>query len=837
MTGKEIAIRITGDEKGLVKAIDVSKSLLYRFEKTVSGHFDKIQKSWLALGAQAAIYSTVLKNVGSAIQQFIISPLSGAVNSFVQFGDQLSKTSQRVGLSVTSLGGLKFAAEQCGSNFEEMTDAVKTFQEQLGAAKLGDEGTIRKLGDVGINPADFEGLSNEEQFLKLADHIASIKDRAEQTRTAVELFGEAGYKLLPFFQEGSAGIQKLVAEGKKIGAVLGDEAASNAVQLADAMNRMKTSFTNIQNLIAAAFAPTITSLCDTFTYFHSILSEWLKNHPGITKALGLLAAGVGGVTAAMGVLLGVIPLVSMALTALSVNPATLWITGITAGIVGVLAVTQLWSDVIRENEAALYKHSDAAAKNAAEVQKKIDADNKMIERLKELEELSQKDHLNNSEVQEANRLIETLTERYGDLGLSIDRTTGKIEGMADAQKKMLEQQRNAQKLTLEAELAEIRLNRKRTVDKYANAKVSSAYKVYEGAVHLWGGQTGHEKDQTQKMQEELDVLSAQERAVQGKLNLLAPPVEEGEEEAEEKSLDQLTRENRENRQKAEEEKDAYNKAMEPLEARRQKDMEAVGNEGKSKTVLALEKLTADYLESWGNLNNMIDLAKKHGDTSRVQELSADRTALTEKWLRDQAAIRAKEYGERLEIDEKRNALQPDARLAAAHQKVESVRDTNAAAILSGNSEEIEKTAKDLEQAELELARTIATVSGQTRKTTRQDYESRLATYDEAKAGGADNATLNELWKSIEAAKSRMEAADREYFQAVRTVESKTPAEVAVAAAAESVALASQGTFSAYGLEAVAQSNIPAETLDQIRKLVNIAELIQNNQVESGVFAI
>ena len=60
--------------------------------------------------------------------------------------------------------------------------------------------------------------------------------------------------------------------------------------------------------------------------------------------------------------------------------------------------------------------------------------------LSRLEELARYERLNNSERQEAEKLIDTLTKRYGDLGVSIDETTGKLIFCAEAWGKLNEQQ-------------------------------------------------------------------------------------------------------------------------------------------------------------------------------------------------------------------------------------------------------------------------------------------------------------------------------------------------------------------------------------------------------------
>ena len=64
-------------------------------------------------------------------------------------------------------------------------------------------------------------------------------------------------------------------------------------------------------------------------------------------------------------------------------------------------------------------------------------DNGYVQRL---QELSEAEKLSNLEKKEALFLIQELNKRYGDLGITIDSTTGKIIGLSEAQQKILQQQ-------------------------------------------------------------------------------------------------------------------------------------------------------------------------------------------------------------------------------------------------------------------------------------------------------------------------------------------------------------------------------------------------------------
>ena len=400
--------------------------------KSVNSALERSQSNFSKVSAGITAAATAFQAVHLAITQYVIAPLAGAVNSFIQLGDTISKTSQRIGIGVDSLGGLKFAAEQCGADFQTLTEGIKTFQSTLGAAQMGESGGIGKLANVGLNADDFAGLDNEQQLMKLADHIKSIGDKSQQTRVALELFGKAGFKLLPFFQEGSEGIQKLIAEGKDIGAVMGEEATADAVALADAMNRMKTSASNVSNVFLSSLAPSITSVLDGITALAKGTSRFVKNNAVLITGIG---ASVAAFAALRAMVLGattVIPALVTGFNALKVamlsNPYLLAGAAIIGGIVAAWA---MWNKAIKETEQRLKVMNEEAQKHEQAVLAANAADKKLFDRLQELADME--DPLNNEEVREAQALIDELEGKYGKLGITIDENTRKIHGMAQAQ--------------------------------------------------------------------------------------------------------------------------------------------------------------------------------------------------------------------------------------------------------------------------------------------------------------------------------------------------------------------------------------------------------------------
>ena len=155
----------------------------------------------------------------------------------------------------------------------------------------------------------------------------------------------------------------------------------------------------------------------------------------VSGALGQASTGISGLAGD--------------LIALVKNPMAAAIAAITALVaIGV----KLWDKLTLSAEEYAKKASfefEQAQKKFNDLTNAQKEDSGYLDRLKEI---SQEENISNSLKTEAISIIQSLTDRYGDLGISIDVTTGKIhgldEGMAKANKKMSEFAKEAKRLEL-----------------------------------------------------------------------------------------------------------------------------------------------------------------------------------------------------------------------------------------------------------------------------------------------------------------------------------------------------------------------------------------------------
>ena len=843
-----INIQIVGNSTNLTKAVMDAERHLNGFRKTMDD-VGKYVNSW-TVKAQAC--SMIFVGIRNAFQ-VTWATINGLVGSFVEFGDQLSKTSQRIGMSVESLGGLKYAAEQCGSNFEEMTDAVKTFQEQLGAAKLGDTGAIGKLGAVGIRAKDFDGLSSEEQFLKLADHIRQIGDRAEQTRTAIELFGDAGFRLLPFFQEGKEGIRKLIEEGKEIGAVLGEESAQNAVELADSMNRVKTSFVNVGNAIMSLLAPTLTSLLNITSSLIAgtmkLASEWgdfliffgaASTFTAIAANISMLCTGIKALAASV-----------KALTiATFTNPLLLGAVGIAAGITALyyclntfrkaysentseIEASKKILDEVSESTKKLAEAEREHGKAAEELKKEADSWNEIADAI---EKLNGKEVLNNSEKREMAKLIDQLKAKFPDLGIAIDENTGKVKDLRQSLLELNHEKFLAEKGLIAEEMLTVSNERRNSeADKesilgkilglasvdprlrrdmvdsdltFEQRRELAKNSGNEALITLWDAYEKADANvkaadkRTGELEEQFHGVSQKERDAAKEIQLTAADSASDSVDAfleKEAGVDEFEKERREIRKefaKLRKETDDGIAALEALQKSEELDE-------KNAEKLAKLKTFRDTLE-----------AREQDKLAGVDE-------------KEMAAFQ--EFQNSLEIPELPKPDDPQRKKWS--DRVRKREDQLADAIASGDQDKVAIAREKVEEAKRNRDLAFMKAAG-------KEYREAMEELKKAQMSG--------IWDEIEKAEKKVELARQDYLEYSGRVqanregrvqsdrEGREPLPEEEIQDAVQTSMRVSGAFSAYGLEAAAAgTNIAMETLDYIKKIFGQVEEVKNNQT-SGV---
>jgi len=243
----------------------------------------------------------------TAVGGGITAALGGLINHYKKAGDEVQKMALRTGFSTEALSELKYAAQISGASLQGFEKGVKKMQKTIVDASEGMTTYLRAFERIGIEVKDLQGLSPEQQFLKIADAIGKVKDPTIQAATATDIFGRAGTQLLPFFKQGPEGMEKLRKKAHELGVVFDKEAADKAAALADAQTDLKASLSGLAISIGNVIIPKITDLVEKVSQVISKVSAWAKEHPKLTSLIVKLGGAVGVLGMALGPIVMVLP--------------------------------------------------------------------------------------------------------------------------------------------------------------------------------------------------------------------------------------------------------------------------------------------------------------------------------------------------------------------------------------------------------------------------------------------------------------------------------------------------------------------------------------------------
>ena len=205
-------------------------------------------------------------------------------------GDAIRDTAIALGLTVSEVQELSYAASQSGVAFQELETALRNQQREADEARRGNKearDTFERLGKGMLELVE-KGTKTPELFEAVADRMAAIEDPAERTALALKLFGRSGLTLVPLLKEGAAGIQAMRARMRELGVITQEEA-----DLSDAFNDSLAEGAIVAKVVKNRFGfALIPTFKRTVEWLRDLL---LSNRELIDAGFRKLAAAVDGV--------------------------------------------------------------------------------------------------------------------------------------------------------------------------------------------------------------------------------------------------------------------------------------------------------------------------------------------------------------------------------------------------------------------------------------------------------------------------------------------------------------------------------------------------------------
>lgn len=333
----------------------------------VASYIDGLKQAEHSTTAFAAKTS---KEVGGLSEQF--QRLAGyiaagfAIHKIVEVGkaaidtaDEISKLSQKVGISTESLSAYRHMADLSDVSNQKLQVGIVKLSKNLGEAAAGSVQQVAAFNALGISQSFLAKNSNDTDVVlkEVITRFGQYADGATKTRLAVDLFGKAGADMIPLLNGGAQGLAEATAEAKKFGLIIGAETGKAAEQFNDNLTRMHKLIDGLANQVIAKIIPKMAEMTDK-------LVAWAAENDVVTKSATAIANAIAFVADHIGEIIAV---------------AKLWIGLGLIGYFGDLVTkTAAWTIALVENAIAARAAASAAAEMGMATQTSVASSIKQI---------------------------------------------------------------------------------------------------------------------------------------------------------------------------------------------------------------------------------------------------------------------------------------------------------------------------------------------------------------------------------------------------------------------------------------------------------------------------
>lgn len=242
-----------------------------------AGKNKKLGDSFAYAGDKGELFGIQLKAnlVSSAIQKGLeklneivhktAEELKAIVVETAAAGDTIDKQSQRLGMTTESYQEWDYILSQNGADISTLTTSMRTLTNAVDDAQKGSKNAVNAFKRLGINVAELNEKTGEQQFSMVITALQGISDETERNSIANDLLSRSYQQLIPLLNQSAGKVEELRQKAHDTNQIMSEEAVKAAVNYKDSMDTLKRSTEGIKNRIGADLLPGITEIINGIT--------------------------------------------------------------------------------------------------------------------------------------------------------------------------------------------------------------------------------------------------------------------------------------------------------------------------------------------------------------------------------------------------------------------------------------------------------------------------------------------------------------------------------------------------------------------------------------------
>ena len=246
----DLVAKLTLDTSEYDKSLGESESNASSFGST----FGSIMG---AVGTAAGVAGVAVTAIGGAVVG-TTSALTNAVSGVAEYGDNIDKMSQKMGISIETYQEWDAVMQHSGTSMETMKASMKTL---ANAVENGNEA----FETLGLTQEQLAEMSQEQIFEATIAGLQNVTDTTQRTYLAGQLLGRGATELGALLNTSAEDTQAMRDRVRELGGVMSEDAVKSAAQFQDNLQDLQTALTGVKRGILSELLPSFNDLMDGFT--------------------------------------------------------------------------------------------------------------------------------------------------------------------------------------------------------------------------------------------------------------------------------------------------------------------------------------------------------------------------------------------------------------------------------------------------------------------------------------------------------------------------------------------------------------------------------------------
>lgn len=203
-----------------------------------------------------------------------------ALKNIIDTADAMGEQSEKLSLTTEAWSKYAYVAKFAGielgtldAAFSAMIRRTNTFTKDGSGAAAS---AMEELG-ISVATARKEFTSSEATFDFLIKKLQQMPDGMKKTAVAQDLFSKSATDVIRYANLGADGIERLGKQAEITGNIISSDFASNAGELNDNLDTLKTMFTGIGNELMSRFVPDLITASRTLSNFLGLQEKMSNN--------------------------------------------------------------------------------------------------------------------------------------------------------------------------------------------------------------------------------------------------------------------------------------------------------------------------------------------------------------------------------------------------------------------------------------------------------------------------------------------------------------------------------------------------------------------------------